>query len=73
MKDYLGSNIYIGDRGIRVDHNAVTYAPFKKFTVVAIDPDRNYDQIQILVDHGDRKSRVSPSCIITQQSFSKII
>jgi len=69
-RDYLGSIIMVGDRGIKVDGNSVTYAPFKKFTVTSIDGSMS-DPIQILVDRSKRKSRVSPQCIISGLSLVK--
>jgi len=69
IKDFLGSIVKVGDRGIRVDINRPHY-PFKKFTVKEIDVDRRYDQIKILIDGSSRMSRASGDQIITQKSIS---
>jgi len=68
--DYLGSPIKIGDLGIRVNHAAVTYDPFRQFKVVKIDPTRRYDPIGIKVEGHNRRTWVGPSKIIIQGSLN---
>ena len=72
LKDYLGSPIYVGDRGIRVQTQK-TYDPLVKFTVSEINEDLSHNQLLILVDGGKKRSRASAEHVLIQTSFSRII
>jgi hypothetical protein len=70
FQDYLGSDISVGDRGVRVGaygHNKF----FNKITVKEIDETRKYgDVIGILSDGNTKIGWTYPSRIITQKSFN---
>ena len=73
LVDYFGSQIEIGDHGVRVDVGS-PHRPFKKITVVKFDHTRRYDFIGIHAErrYGNRKPRttwVSSHQIITQGSL----
>ena len=68
MKDFLGSEIKIGDRGIRV-HSYSHSKSFKKVTVTNIDPGRQYgDTIGIITDGNSKIGYTYPERIIVQES-----
>lgn len=68
--DYLGSEINIGDRGIRV-HSYAHSKNFKKITIVKIEPSRKYgDIIGIITDGNSQIGFTYPSRIIVQNSLS---
>jgi hypothetical protein len=73
IKDYLGSDINIGDRGIRV-HSYGHSKDFKKITVKEIDSTRKYgDSIGIITDGATKIGWTYPSRIIVQSSLNIII
>jgi len=73
FQDFLGSDISIGDRGVRVGaygHNKF----FQKITVKEIDETRRYgDTIGIISDGNSKIGWTYPKRIIVQKSFSKEI
>ena len=72
-QDFLGSDISLGDRGVRVGaygHNKF----FQKITVQHIDETRKYgDVIGIISDGNSKIGWTYPHRIITQKSFNKEI
>ena len=63
VKDYLGTPIKIGDRGIRV-HSYSHYKSFKKVTVKEINTEREHgDSVGIITDGNSRKNRLISSGI----------
>lgn len=70
MKDYLGSEIIVGARGIRVaafSHNKY----FTKITVLAVDEKRQYgDTVQVLTDSNSKPGWTYPNRIIVNGSLS---
>jgi hypothetical protein len=73
VKDYLGSEITIGVRGIRV-HSYGHSKDFKKITVKEIDETRKYgDIVGIITDGNSKIGWTYPMRIIVQPSLSVII
>lgn len=73
MKDYLGSEINVGDRGVRV-HSYSHTKEFKKITVEKIDTSREFgDTIGVITDGNSKIGWTYPSRIIVQSSLSVII
>lgn len=69
ITDYLGSEIKIGDRGIRV-HSHGHSKDFKKVTITKIDPSRKYgDIIGIITDGNSQIGYTYPNRIIVQESI----
>lgn len=70
LKDYLGSAIEIGMRGVRV-HSYGHSKDFKKITVVSIDTTRKYkDYVEIITDGNTKSGWTYPERIIVQTSLS---
>lgn len=68
FKDYLGTPIKIGDRGIRV-HSYGHSKEFKRVTIKEIDASRDYNCIGIIGDGNQRIGWTYPSRIIVQDSL----
>ena len=69
MKDFLGTEIKVGDRGVRV-HSYGHSKDFKKITVISIDENRDYnDCVEILTDGNSKSGWTYPARIIVQDSF----
>jgi hypothetical protein len=69
IADYLGNEISIGERGIRV-HSYGHSKDFKKITVKEIDESRRYgDSIGIITDGNSKIGWTYPKRIIVQKSF----
>jgi hypothetical protein len=69
MKDFLGTEIKIGDRGIRV-HSYDHSKEFKKVTVKDIDESRKYgDCIGVITDGNSKIGWTYPKRIIVQDSL----
>lgn len=67
--DFLGTEIKVGDRGIRV-HSYSHSKEFKKVTVVKIDNDRRYeDTVGIITDGNSKIGYTYPKRIIVQGSL----
>jgi hypothetical protein len=68
-KDFLGSEIEIGEKGVRV--NAFGHQKnFKKITVTKIDPSRKYgDVIGIITDGNSKIGYTYPNRVIVQKSL----
>ena len=70
LKDYLGSTIEIGMRGIRV-HSYGHSKDFKKITVISIDTSRKYkDYVEILTDGNMKSGWTYAERIIVQPSLA---
>ena len=70
MKDYLGTEIKIGERAIRV-HSYSHNKEFKKVTVSAIDDSRRYgDCVGIITDGNEKIGWTYPHRLIVQESIS---
>lgn len=72
IKDYLGNQIQIGDRAIRV-HSYDHYKQFKKVTIEKIDIHRKYDPVGVITDGNTKIGWTYPERVITQESFKPII
>ena len=69
MRDYLGFEIKLGQRGVRV-HSYGHSKDFKKITVVDLDPDRKYkDTVGILTDGNEKMGWTYPERIIVEDAF----
>ncbi len=70
MKDFLGSPIKVGDRGIRV-HSYSHHKSFKKITVEDIDESRKHgDTVSVLTDNCVKPGWTYPERILVQDSIS---
>lgn len=73
FKDFLGNEIEIGERGVRV-HSYGHDKKFVKITVKAIDTTRHYgDVVGIITDGNEKIGWTYPSRIIVQKSFKEKI
>jgi len=72
FKDFLGYNIEVGMRVIRV-HSYSHWKEFKKCTVAKIDSSRKYDPIGIISDGNERIGWTYPERVITQSAFKEEI
>ena len=71
IKDFLGSEIKIGLKGIRV-HSSGHLKDFKKIEVKEIDITRHYgDSIGILTDGNKKIGWTYPNRIIVESSFKQ--
>tara|TARA_R110000796_G_scaffold47000_1_gene113328 strand:+ start:200 stop:427 length:228 start_codon:yes stop_codon:yes gene_type:complete len=69
-KDFLGTVILKGSRGVRV-YSCGNIKNFKKVTIIAVDSSRGYgDSIGIITDGNSKIGWTYPSRIIVQNSFS---
>lgn len=69
MKDFLGTEISIGVRGVRV-HSYSHNKDFKKVTILNIDESREYgDCIELITDGNQKSGWTYPRRIIVQDSF----
>lgn len=68
-KDFLGKEIRIGDRAIRV-HSSGHLKEFKKVSIIKINSDREYgDTIGVITDGNEKIGWTYPERLITQRSF----
>lgn len=70
IKDFLGNEIKIGMRGIRV-HSYGHSKDFKKITVVSIDTERKYrDTVEIMTDGNIKTGWTYPERLIIETSLA---
>ena len=69
MKDFLGNDIEVGMRGVRV-HSTGHYKDFKKVTIAKIDPERRYrDTVGVITDGNTKIGWTYPERVIIETSF----
>jgi len=69
VKDFLGTTIIVGERGVRV-HSYGHSKDFKKVTIMEIDTTRKHnDCVGIISDGNEKIGWTYPDRIIVQDSF----